>query len=777
MQTSESPLNLLIDQLADLRREYRRRNSVWELKSVPLGDEESFAADGWIVHRRLKRVAKLQKERPLLERLENKWWILLYKMGYPEMNSGHDFRVIIKSRAGEGTNYSINVFARDNETVIVSKCYACEKLRTKNLQKEVDEFAEQKGALSTAIKKFYGKEFKPKIIWFIVTENIIWPDTVQQSAKKQNIRIVTENDLPYYTQLAEHLGNAARFQFLAEFLKDQDIPGLENIKVPATRGRLGGKTFYSFVTTPRHLLKIGFVNHRTLDDPDGHPTYQRLIQKTRLKAIGQFIVDGGYFPNNLLINFTKDPRFDVFQKDVFSDVHYGQLILPSKYKSAWIIDGQHRLYGYANLPERYLDDKLIVVAFSNLKKEEEAELFVKINHEQRSVPKNLLDDLEGQLKWGSENPAERVGALAARLIHQLNKDLSSPFRGRFTAEGLPSTDRVCLTIPQVKSGIRRSKLVGSAATKTEYEKGGLCGASDNSTLMRALKVFNGFFSSIQNADVARWDSGRIGRVCTNEGIQAFTLLLGEIVRHLIEKKGMNVYEKTEQALLEEINVIAEPVLAFLTKGGSDVDKEFTVPFGSGGPKVYFFRLVRLVRAKFYDFGPPDFSDWETAQREDLKNTADAQVKEISEMASRHIFLVLKKMYGEQQDEYWEMGVKSRDIKTKAYARSQDYSVGDRGPLETYLDFIELKKIIEKEHWKIFKAEFDIPKPGVKGTAKNVDWMDRINELRRISAHPSDNRNYKADDFDFIDYTYHLLKSRIENYNYDAVAQTRETERE
>ncbi|HCD05060.1 MAG TPA: hypothetical protein DEQ60_07015 [Methylophaga sp.] len=773
MQTSESPLNPLIDQLVELRREYRRSNSIWDLKSVPLEEVESFVADGWIVHRRLKRVAKLQKERLLLERLENKWWILLYKMGYPEMNSGHEFRIITKPRAGDGADYSVNVFARDDETVIVSKCYTCEKLRTRNLQKEVDEFAARKGALSNAIKKFYGKEFKPKIIWFVVTENIIWPDAVQQDAKRQNIRIVTENDLPYYTQLAEHLGNAARFQFLAEFLKDQDIPGLENIKVPATRGRLGGKIFYSFVTTPRHLLKIGFVNHRTLDDPDGHPTYQRLIQKNRLKAIGQFITDGGYFPNNLLINFTKEPRFDVFEKDVFSDAHYGQLVLPSKYKSAWIIDGQHRLYGYANLPERYLDDKLIVVAFSNLKKEEEAELFVKINHEQRSVPKNLLDDLEGQLKWGSENPSERVGALAARLIHQLNKDLSSPFRGRFTAEGLPSTDRVCLTIPQVKSGIRRSKLVGSAASRTVYEKGGLCGASDNSTLMRAVKIFNGFFSGVQNVDVSRWDRGREGRVCTNEGIQAFTLLLGEIVRYLIAKKGINVYEKTEQILLEEINVIAEPVLLFISKGGSEVDKEFTVPFGSGGPKAYYFRLVRLVRAKFHDFGPEDFSDWETAQREDLKNTADMQVKEICAMASRHIFLVLKKMYGEKVEQYWETGVKSRDIKTKAYGKSQEYDIGERGPLETYLDFIELKKIIEKEHWKVFKSEFDIPMAGDKGKAKNIDWMDRINELRRISAHPSDNRNYKADDFDFIDRIYHLLSGRIKDYNYDAVAHTRD----
>ena len=496
MPESESPLTPLLDSERDLRREYRRRNSIWELKSVSPSEAEAHLQQNWTMHRRLKTTVKLQKERPLDERLENKWWALLYKMGYQEMNAGRQFRILMKRRGDVEGKKQIDVFARDDETVVITECKACEKLRSRSLQKDIEEFGALKGDLSAAIKKFYGVEFKPKMLWFFVTENVIWSDEDIARARAQNIKRVTENELPYYTQLVEHLGRAARFQFLAEFLKDQPIPGLENIKVPATRGKLGGKYFYSFVTTPRHLLKVGFVNHRTLDDPEGHPTYQRLIQKSRLRDIGKFISEGGYFPNNLLINFMKEPRFDILEKDVTTDVHYGQLYLPNTYKSAWIIDGQHRLYGYANLPDKYLDEKLIVVAFNGLKKNEEADLFVKINHEQRSVPKNLLDDLEGQLKWGSEDPGERVGAVAARLIQQINRDLSSPFYNRFTAEGIPSTNKSCLTIPQVKSGIRRSRLVGMAVTKDSYEKGLLCGATDNATLLRAQKVFNGYFGAL-----------------------------------------------------------------------------------------------------------------------------------------------------------------------------------------------------------------------------------------------------------------------------------------
>ena len=47
-------------------------------------------------------------------------------------------------------------------------------------------------------------------------------------------------------------------------------------------------------------------------------------------------------------------------------------------------------------------------------------------------------------------------------------------------------------------------------------------------------------------------------------------------------------------------------------------------------------------------------------------------------------------------------------------------------------------------------------------------MDRINELRRIAAHPSSTRNYKAADFPFIEYVYVVLKKNIEKFSYDEV---------
>lgn len=48
-------------------------------------------------------------------------------------------------------------------------------------------------------------------------------------------------------RVVDHLGPASRYQFLAEYFEGQDIPGLKDTIVPAIRGKLGGKQFYSFV--------------------------------------------------------------------------------------------------------------------------------------------------------------------------------------------------------------------------------------------------------------------------------------------------------------------------------------------------------------------------------------------------------------------------------------------------------------------------------------------------------------------------------------------------
>jgi hypothetical protein len=186
-------------------------------------------ADGWKVDRKLKRKTTIRREKEIDERVENRFWMLLFKMGYPEMNEGRKFTVLIERKRAEPLRKQIDVFAKDDETVIVTECKANEKVTKRSLQKDLEEFANLKGPISNAIHKRYGTDYKPKIIWMFVTENIIWSKPDRERANGENIRIVTERELRYYSQIADHLGKSARYQFLAEFLKDQAIPRWQEV--------------------------------------------------------------------------------------------------------------------------------------------------------------------------------------------------------------------------------------------------------------------------------------------------------------------------------------------------------------------------------------------------------------------------------------------------------------------------------------------------------------------------------------------------------------------
>src|SRR5690606_12242957 len=154
-----------------------------------------------------------------------------------------------------------------------------------------------------------GSGYNPKILWLYVTENIIWNEVDLEKAEAAGIRVITENELQYFEAYISHVGTAGRHQFLAEFFQGQEIPELRDIRVAATKGRFGNDTFYAFTTSARHLLKIAFVNHQALNHPDSRPAYQRMVSKSRLKKISEFIEGGGYFPTNILVNFTETCRF------------------------------------------------------------------------------------------------------------------------------------------------------------------------------------------------------------------------------------------------------------------------------------------------------------------------------------------------------------------------------------------------------------------------------------------------------------------------------------
>jgi hypothetical protein len=140
----------------------------------------------------------------------------------------------------------------------------------------------------------------------------------------------------------------------------------------------------------------------------------------------------------------------------------------------------------------------------------EADLFITINHEQKSVSKSLLVTLQADLKLGSGDPKEALSALASALVRSINNDNVSPFFRRFAIPGVTAIGSQNLTIAEAVKGLVRSNLFGRALAKNLRVPGYFSAQTDEETLVRARKIVNGYFRAIMEANPERWEKGRSG---------------------------------------------------------------------------------------------------------------------------------------------------------------------------------------------------------------------------------------------------------------------------
>lgn len=628
------------------------------------------------------------------------------------------------------------------------------------MQKDLQETISLQNYFRSAINKRFADDgrAKPKIIWAYATNNIIWSSQDIDRANDGNIEIITENELQYFQAFVKHMGPAGKYQILGEFLKGQKIPGLANIKLPAIRGKIGGELFYSFVATPRSLLKISFVNHQALNHPDGRPAYQRMITAPRIKRIGEFIKKGGFFPTNILVNFSDSPRFDPISNRENTDpnIKFGWITLPSKYRSAWVIDGQHRLYGFSHLTDKFLDQSLFVLAFEKMAVKKEADLFITINHKQRSVPRGLLDSLFADIRMGDSDPSTALSALASAIARALDTDKTSPLVRRFAVPGMPSEPMQNLTISEVVKGLRRSGLIGKLAGKT-LVPGPLSGATDEDTVMRASTVLSAYFEEVRRANPKRWEGGKDEFVAVNPGIRAHLLLIAEVVTYLTHKRSLEFDLMNSEGFSNHINNFCQPLFNFIQTAPDDVIKaQFSRRFGEGGVKEYSYYLMQVLAEKNPDFGSEEFQRWRQQDSSDEIDEVNSFLMKLAERMTDHVINTLKRVHGTEllgsgDPAYWEVGVESERIRKNAFTKQQREDKDRRKPKEAYLDVVDLAEIVRQpNNWDNFEHVFRNPRPDERpGQKYYLGWIDTFNKLRNIAAHKNQFKTYTEEDLQFV----------------------------
>jgi DNA sulfur modification protein DndB len=365
-------------------------------------------------------------------------------------------------------------------------------------------------------------------------------------------------------------------------------------KVFAMRTKLGAHKAYTFFASAETILPIAFVNHRDLRDPNAAPSYQRLIHRPRLKEIAGYLANGGFFPNAIILNFKKRIRFDQLKAEDEFGITPGEMTLPDTYKSAWIIDGQHRLYGYTELGEDERSSHLPFLAFENISIPDETKIFSDINSKQKSVSKKLIDEITGEIKLDSADKREQLRAIASRAFDLMRDDEDGPFGDKVAGAEIKRGDGSILTIPYLVDATLQSGLLGrilTASGNTTYVQGPLLWEDPREAITALSELLTEYFDLFRVANSQRWNAAKAGKFATNVGVAALIRLLGDVIAFMSAKDHEDPRELHPKVIVEKIEKYVHPCVHYFKDVAEDLlELRFNVPFGAGGQRVFQHRL-------------------------------------------------------------------------------------------------------------------------------------------------------------------------------------------
>jgi len=373
--------------------------------------------------------------------------------------------------------------------------------------------------------------------------------------------------LKYYDKISAVLEAWTKYEIFREFgffFEATTIHKAKAVKIKQS----GRQEMYILGLHPGLLLKICYVRRRTSTKPEA---YQRMLNKDRIEQISKFLSSNKVLlPNAIIITFDNEERV---QKEIEYDGTY--LKFPIIYCSAWIIDGQHRVFGFLNTKygewdeERSEEFRLPVVAFRNLDEIIQNKTFVNINYHQKKINPTLLCDLatatldiKNELTWPSLLVKELNGIMPLKDFVKVSEfDTGKPITlSSFARYGLLES------------------LLGFNKKKAEY-KGPLYhyapfdpslefrDEKNQKSFKKQLNLLKNFFKAVENntkstdKDKDPWSNLKDYSLLKTTGINALLLVLTRIIE---KYPKMNINLDTYLAPLRKIDFGREYVA---TKGG------------------------------------------------------------------------------------------------------------------------------------------------------------------------------------------------------------------
>ena len=723
--------------------------------------------EGWEEYKSYKneKFVGVRKNKKFDEVFEDKVWCLFAKLGFTHLNKDRYFEMSYDFQNSNITQ-QIDIFAADDETVIIVECKAAETIRDGVFKKPIEAFHGQMDGLRREAQKKFPKA-KVKFIW--ATHNFIISPADLTKMREWDIVHFSDAVINYYCELVKHLGTCARFQLLGNLFANQEIRNMED-KVPAIQGEMGGHKYYSFSIEPERLLKIGYVLHRNEANKNMMPTYQRLIKKKRLSDVQKFINAGGYFPNSLIISIDssgKGLQFDASGTKVDgAHSRLGVLHLPKRYRSAYIIDGQHRLYGYSD-SDYAATNSIPVVAFVDLDRQEQIKLFMDINENQKAVPKTLRVTLNADMLWDSSDYNERRQALRSKIAQMFGEEETSPLMGRVVIGEDEKSSVKCITVEAIQSALKKCNFMTQFGKKNCILKDGTFDVGTNQATCDLLYPFlESCLCYVKDSAQDEWERGdsNDGMLTMNLGIQAVIRVINDIVDYLVDRKEITPKTQKTEELVKQVAFYLDPLNEYLNNLTQQERKDLRGYFGGGADTRFWRAFQRAIAKERADFTPDGLTEYWENEAKTYNADSMTYLREIESWIKKTIESSLEKFYGDN----WEIKALPKPIykRAKGVADERNYdsiASGDSSNVVSVWNCVTLKECKEivtvGSHWtELFESILTRPEEEKLsgGKTARTKWIEQIESLQNKLNMPS--YSVTTAEFEFIKAVYLWTKS-------------------
>jgi DGQHR domain-containing protein len=533
---------------------------------------------------------------------------------------------------------------------------------------------------------------------------------------------------------------------------------------------------YQFSLNPKEILQFATVARR---EHGGQAAYQRSMDPKRIKAIAKYVAGKeNFLPNSIILAFEKEVNNHIGFKVEFKatpveqfkafraqsqkvlgtpDLSAGKITFPREFRCCWVVDGQHRLYAFAQPEAKKANIQVPVIAFQNLSDTAQANMFMDINENQKPVSPDLVWDLRGQLTPNSPE------GIISRIVKQLEAGTETkpgviqkgPLFNRIQIPSrMPGSQSGKLKLGNICKAIKDQKLTGFFRDKhgKTADNGLLPGGGANplhkptsdpsidGTVEMIIKHLNTYYGRMEKLFPDDWKQGKKGFVLGNSTGNSMLWIFTEIISHAMR------LSKTKDTALAKLttnfyDTYLTPLQGHMKSLNANTDegrrlmrdaKDSTT--GEGGKRNYAVKLIKIIRDSTKDkrFGGDNF------------DTEYTRYKELEARCTE----VLYRTLGNTTDNQWLKTECGEGVWNKAKGRAEATLGEDQ--YYTRLTMGECNEIFRKFKGKFYPL-FIKSAPNSEGfagqdTERKVDTaLGEVNAKWQELKHDKTSQNYDPKD--------------------------------